>query len=259
MCIVLQSYFNYYINGDYQRRMHNMDLNVIVMAKLAELKEEGFVEEIIKEQLKKTIHSIVKDSFDSWSDFGKALKEEVREQIQINLRELDIPAYNHMILNVIREELNKVMLQEGAEKIRERIQEILGTGRKEYKLSELIEEMMEHEGEEYLSDLEYGEYHEISLHIKPNYLSSNKEKPWITYIYFDPRSNCDPYDCKYRLVLDEDGIVDSVRVEGVKFDNTTIMSGLYGFEKTLFQMYTRGAKLIIDDAETEFCNPEYEG
>jgi ribosomal protein S3AE len=258
MCIVLQRHFIYYINEDIQRRMHNMDLNAIIMAQLAELKSEGYVEKVVKDRLKETIKEVVRDMFKPWSDFGKSIEKQIKEQIQINLSVLDIPSYNHMILNVIREELDKAMSQEGAEKIREHIQEILGTAKEEYKLSELIEEMMGYEGEEYLSDLEYGEYHEISLHVNSSYLSSKVEKPWITYIYFDPRSNCAPYDCKYRLVLDENGIVDSVRVEGVKFDNTIIMSGLYGLEKTLFQMYTRGAKLIIDDVETEFCNPEYE-
>jgi hypothetical protein len=235
-----------------------MDLNAIVMNQLTELKKEGFVEEIVKEQLKKTIHQIVKDTFDSWSDFGKSLKKEVQEQIQINLRELDILSYNHMILNVVKQELEQAMIQEGLKKIQENIQELLGTAKEEYKLSELIKELMEDEGEEYLNELGPDEYHEISLHVKPYYLSSDKEKPWLTYIYFDLDSNVDQYSCKYRLTLDENGIVTSIQIKDTTFDNSTIMGKLYGIEKTLFQIYTRGAKVIVDDVETQFYNPEYE-
>ncbi|OME10426.1 hypothetical protein BSK47_30850, partial [Paenibacillus odorifer] len=85
----------------------SIDMNLIINEKLAELQSEGYVEKIIKKQLESTIKDIVEDSLRSWSDFGKGLKEAVKNQLQINLEQLDIPSYNHVILDAIKAELER--------------------------------------------------------------------------------------------------------------------------------------------------------
>jgi hypothetical protein len=225
-----------------------MDLNLIVNNALSELKEEGYVEKIVKKHLEKTIEDIVKDSLNSWSDFGKRLKEEVKKQMDFNLDRLDIPSYNHVILNVIKEELERSVHEEGVKKIQEQLKELLGTAKEEYKLSELIKEMVEDELE--LNELEYDSHKEITVHIEKRYGS--------TYVSFDPEADVSEWRCKYRLTLDEDGTVRRVEIGDTSFDNKVIMGGLVGLDATLFKMWTRKAKLIIDKYETIFSNPEYD-
>lgn len=225
-----------------------MDMNVIINDKLAELKEEGYVEKIIKNQLETTIKDIVEDSLRSWSDFGKGLKEAVKNELQINLDKLDIPSYNQVILNVVQEEINRSIHDVGAARLKEQLQEILGTGKNEYKLSELIEEMVEDDLE--LNDLSYEEVEEITVHVETRY--------GFTYIYMDPEEDKDKYRCKYMIALNEDGTVWRAEVNDKSFDNKVVMGGLYGVEATIFKMWTQKATLIIDEYETEFSNPEYE-
>lgn len=225
-----------------------MDMNLIINDKLAELKEEGYVEKIIKKQLESTIKDIVEDSLRSWSDFGKGLKEAVNKQLQINLDKLDIPSYNQVILNVVQEEINRSIHAAGSEKLKEQLQELLGTGKNEYKLSELIEEMVEDDLE--LNELSYEEVEEITVIVENKY--------GTTYVYMDPEEDKGMYQCKYMIALNEDGTVWRAEVSDKKFDNRVIMGGLYGMEATMFKMWTQKAKLIIDDYETEFSNPEYE-
>ncbi|MCC3257476.1 hypothetical protein [Paenibacillus polymyxa] len=185
----------------------------------------------------------------SWSDFGKGLKEAVRNQLQINLENLDIPSYNHIILDVIKSEVEKSIHSVGVAKMQENLQELLGTKREEVNFSELIKEMVEDECE--LNELDYEEVQEITVHV-------DADRRVLSFIYFDPEPDKSQYNCKYRLVLDKEGYINSVEIADKSFDKKTIMGGLYGLEATLFKLYTHGSKVIMDDYETEFSNPEHE-
>ncbi|WP_078379140.1 hypothetical protein [Sutcliffiella halmapala] len=226
-----------------------MDLNLIVNNTLSELKQDGYVEKIVKKQIEETIQDIVKDSFKSWSDFGKGLKQQVQDQMKFNLDRLDIPSYNQVILNVIKTELEKAVHEEGVKRIQESIQEILGTSEEEYNLSKLIMEIVKDDCE--LNELSYDEYQEITVIVEDKYGSK--------YVYIDPEADKDWYACKYQITLDkEDSTVRRVEIGDKSFENKVIMGGLYGADATLFKMWTRKAKLVIDRYETSFTNPEYD-
>lgn len=225
-----------------------MDLNLIVNNTMADLQKEGYVEKIIKKQLEKTIQDIIEDSFRSWSDFGKELKQQVQDQMQFNLDRLDIPSYNHVILNIIKSELERSVHEDGAKQIQESIQKILGTSKEEYKLSELITEIVKQDCE--LNELDCEDYKEITVIVENKYGSK--------YIYIDPEEDKNWYSCKYQLVLDDDMTVRRAEIGEKSFDNKVIMGGLFGADETIFKMWTRKSKLIIDDYETSFSNPEYE-
>lgn len=227
----------------------SMDMNAIINNKLAELNAEGYVEKIIKKQLEDTIKDVVEDSLRSWSDFGKGLKEAVKNQMQINLDQLDIPSYNHVILDAIKAELERSVHDVGVAKMQEQLQELLGTKQESIKFSEIIKEMVDDELK--LGELEYEDYKEITVHADKNYST-------LAFIYFDPQPDQPNYRCKYRLVLDKEGCINSVQIADKTFDTKAIMGGLHGLEATLFKLYTHGTKVIMDDYETEFSNPEYE-
>ncbi|MCI3197737.1 hypothetical protein GXP75_19105 [Bacillus sp. HU-1818] len=226
-----------------------MDLNLIVNKTLSELNEDGYVEKIVKKQIEDTIQDIINDTLKSWSDFGKELKQQVQNQMKINLDRLDIPSYNQVVINTIKGELERSVHEEGAKRIQESLQEILGTGKDEYKLSELINEIVEYDCE--LNELDYDEYKEITVIVEDKYSSK--------YVYIDPEEDKDWFNCKYRLVLNKDDLtVERAEIDEKSFDNKVIMGGLYGVDKSIFKMWTRKAKLIIDNYETTFSNPEYD-
>ncbi|MEK4328935.1 hypothetical protein MKX70_24150 [Paenibacillus sp. FSL R7-0312] len=226
----------------------SMDMNLIINDKLAELKKEGYVEKIIKKQLETTIKDIVEDSLRSWSDFGKGLKEAVNSQLQINLEKLDIPSYNQVILNAIKGEIERSVHDVGVARMQEQLQELLGTGKNEYMLSELVKEMVEDELK--LEELSYEEVEQITVIVE--------EKYGTKYVYMDPKEDVEWYQCKYKISLEKDMTISRAEVADKNFDNRVIMGGMYGLDATLFKMWSQKAKLILDDYETEFGNPEYE-
>lgn len=225
-------------------RERMMDLNKLVNDSLGKIQAEGFVEQVVEEQLKKTIKSIVHDVLREYSDFGKNLKKQVESQLNINLDKLNIASYNLMVLNAVKEKLDEAMYLQGIEKIKADMDEILGTSKNEYKLSELIEKL-KNDALEYEDDLR-GE--EMSFHIEPG--SS------LTFISFDKEPDKHRYECKYRISVDKEGKLISVKIGGMEFKNNVIMGGLYGIEATLFKMYTQGSKLIIDEDEVDTYYPE---
>jgi hypothetical protein len=224
-----------------------IDLNKVINQSMTKIEEEGFVEKVVKKRLEETVSSIVDDLFRSYSDFGKDLKNEVSQQLNINLKELNLAGYNTMVLNAVKEKLDEAIHIQGTEKIKETLDELLSDVKKEYTLSELIDEMKNKANE-------YGEYNgqEISFHIDPR-------RDILTFIDFDEEPNKDKYQCKYKIwVNSETGIIAGAEIRDRKFDNRVIMGGLRGFEETLFKIYTTGPKLIIDEhkVDVEYGDPE---
>ena len=238
-----------------------MDLNEMVMSSLTKMQSEGKVQEIVEKHVESTVESIVKDLFGSWSDFSKGLKEEAQNSLAVNFKELNLPSYNHMILETIKEKLNNSIQAAGVESIASEIEGLLSNPKREYKLSELVKELAKEI--EDADELEYEEYREMTLHIDDERPTSAK------FIYMDAKEDVSEYQCKYRLFLSREGVLLSVEVEDKEswkeksysdFDAKTVMSGLSGLEETLFKIYTSGAKIVIDEAacETTVGNPEYE-
>ena len=226
-----------------------MDMQQSMNKVFNQMVEEGKIEEIIREQVESTVKSVVKDTLGSWSNFSKHLEEELKEQVKHNLNEFKLPDYNLIIKNTIEEHAEAIMHEQGVSKMKEALDEMLVGDSTDIKLSELLLEMVKDEME--LEELSYDECKEITVHVDGSYSR-------LTFIYFDPEPDKRQYECKYRLTLNADGIVNTAEIGGHEFKNSVIMGGLHGFGRKLFKAYARGAKIIIDNYETEFGNPEYD-
>ncbi|MGO4890315.1 hypothetical protein ACJ2A9_21415 [Anaerobacillus sp. MEB173] len=236
-----------------------MDLNKMVMESLAKMEAEGKVQEIVEKHVSSTVNDVVKDLFGSWSDFSKELKNEVKEALQINFKELNLKTYNHLILQAIKDKLDDEITNQGVAQIKNQIEGLLSDAKRKYKLSELVKELVQEV--EDLDELGYEEYHEMTLHVDDSYGSY-----WIG---LDSRNDISEYSCKYRLHVSKEGLLYSVKINEKEysrnrssedFDLKTVMKGLHGLEETLFKIYASGAKLVIDEdkCELEITNPEYD-
>jgi len=177
------------------------------------------------------------------------------------LDSLDLPSYNHLIIKTIQGHLDAVLHEQGVNRMKEQLDELLLTSKDEYKLSELIKELSEEIDDR--DELGFEESHKMTLII-------DNEHRYTTWIYFDANSDVSMYGCKYRIDVDaKTGQVGSIRLkedqyasnkEFKEFDTRTIMGGFYGLEKTLFKMYARKSKLVIDEdvCNLEISNPQYD-
>ncbi|EGA6437417.1 hypothetical protein H5505_002326 [Listeria monocytogenes] len=233
-----------------------MDFNKMVNDSLAKMEKSGEVQKLIDKHVASTVDSVVKDLFGSWSDFSKNLKNTTKEALQINFKDLDLASYNYMILQAIKGKLDDEIKNKGVTQIKGQIETLLTNPKREYKLSELIDELaQEIEGVE---ALDYEEYREMSLHVEKTYSSY--------FIHMDAEEDMNEYGCKYTLHISESGELYSVRINDQdedmvnNFDAKEVMGGLHGLTETLFKIYTSKAKIIIDESncKLERTNPEYE-
>lgn len=216
-----------------------IDLNKIVNDTLVKLEKEQFVETVVKKRLEKTITEIVDDTFREWSDFGKNLKEYIRENLNVNLESLGLEGYNSLALAAIKEELDKCITIQGIEKIKETTKEILSDVKPEYTLSEIIECL---KGASLKEEYEYDEGDSIALII-------NGEEDGYKHIYLSEEEpyGKSKYNYDYQIDINREGKPYSIKLKGKEIDKNKILGGLYGLDKLLFKIYASGSKIILDE------------
>jgi len=214
-----------------------IDLNKIINDSLAKIEAEGYVQEIVEKRIKETLNGVVRDCLETYSDFGKNLKEEVKASLNINLKELDIPQYNALVLNAVKEKLSQVVTVQGIEKINEAMDKMLADVKPEYTLSEIIEVMKGHEQD----SKDYSD--SMTLFIENGNLDGYSE------IYLDADQQDRKYSCSHHIRLDKNGTAWHVKLNNRELDKNKLFGALFGVDELLFKIYATGAKVVLDQGE----------
>ncbi|PWW06301.1 hypothetical protein DFQ01_103203 [Paenibacillus cellulosilyticus] len=219
-----------------------MDLNKLVNNALAELTETGYVENVVKKALEKTVSSVVDDLIGGYrSEFKTSLETHVKENLNVDMNKLNLAGYNVLLLNAAQEILDDQIQTEGVERVKRELTKMFSPlEKKEWKLSEIIEKMKSEENEDHEKDGE-----SISFHYDDSFSLG-------IHVYFDPEGNESKYGCKYTFYISRDeknknvGRLNTLNIGGKELTNKQILNGFYGFDKFLFQLYATGATIIAD-------------
>lgn len=222
----------------------------IAQKSLEQLHKNGYIEECIKTEVKKTVGSIINDLFRSYGDFAKSIKEELKKSIKLDFSELNLVEYNHAIINAIQNTIDEEMNIKAKETVTELIKKNLsGDEPKEIKMSELIEKFIEYS---YHCNPENGESGEITFIV-------DDDRTVLDFIYFDEIPNKTKYNCEYRITIDKKGKLNTINCGNKSIENGIFLGDRYGFEQKLFRMYTQGTIIIPDyDCVETVYGPEYE-
>lgn len=217
------------------------------------IQSEGFIEQIVRAKLEETIKSIIDGLFRSYSDFGKGLEKKLGEKIAVNLGNIDLPKYNIMLENYIKEQTTTVMNEQHKKLIDERLSDILKKEEKrEWKLSDIVQEIVD-ENEE---AAEENDWEKPSFHI-----DGQGCKPGLTFIRIDPEPDKEKYQCCFDICLDnESGKIHSAEVgeyESKDFRRDKFLIYLHGVEALIFRLYSQGCVITTDVEQCEnICYPE---
>lgn len=215
-----------------------IDLNKIIDESLEKIERDKFVEKTVQDRLEKTIKEIIDDTFRSYGDFGKQLKQYINDNLNVDLNHLSLQGYNTLILKALQEKLDEIITIQGVEKMKTASEQLLTNVKKEYTLTELIEELKKED----CSDLEE---HDIDDRIA---LVIDGEKNDYVQIYLDLDDTKDrKYSYDYQISLDPQGKVYSISFEDKEIDSKKILGGLFGFEAILYKIYSSGAKIVLDE------------
>lgn len=215
-----------------------LKINEVVLKVLNEVDFEKILEEKLKTSIEKTIEIAVGEVYGSrYSNFGEALKKELSDSLSINLKKINIPQYNCLIgnalKNIVKKNIKKLS-EENMQKLTEQL--IMGNLEEEYNLSELIE-MLKKEADE-------GEVGGISLHISESGYSN------LIFIYIDFEEDKENYDCNYRIYIDKkENKISSLKIkdkdmEEIIFAETT-------FDGLLTNIFLQGKKINLDNGMNE--------
>jgi hypothetical protein len=222
------------------------DMEQAVATAFANVVASGAIEQAIEKQIGETINSAIKDHLRSYSDFGKAISEQVQQAIGVRLERLDLPSYNDLILKIVRAQIEGAMHGETAKQIEANLAELLKQAPAEITIDQLIEQFIEAHKED-------REGQGFTLRIEREYGS--------TTIYLDKEERTPKYDCDFRISVDKEGEVYHLAFGRHDVDKKLFVGRLYGFERTIFQLYAAKSKLVIpadtDAHDYDTCFPSH--
>lgn len=225
-----------------------MDIQVVVQQQLEKIIRDGKLEATVRAKVEKTVEEVVQDMVRSYSDFGKGLKEEITKAFKINFDQISAVDYNHIVVTIVKEQLDKRLLESVKEPIVQEIDGYFGAlEKKEWKLSEIVDELKKHEVSH-----DRGGCGSISLYI-------NKSNYGSTHVYIDHESGKKSYDCQYQFsITTKTGIPYTFRSGKYHPHNGDLrIDTINGsFEKLLFRLYAQKAVITIDECDTDYCYDE---
>lgn len=200
----------------------------------------GAIEAAIEKQLAETIASAIREQFSSYGDFSKAIKAKINTLVDVDLAEIDLPSYRDLVGKIIQQRVGAVMTTQFTEQLDKDMCEMLSPAPATITLEKLLEQFVK-------SKLEYGE----SLRGQAFTLFIDRDTSSVTSlgsyvdVYLDPSDGTSKYSCAFHIRIKGDGEVWNLSMGGADVKNKIFLGPMFGFEKSLFQMYTAKTKLII--------------
>ncbi|MGD9172157.1 MAG: hypothetical protein PVI97_19225 [Candidatus Thiodiazotropha sp.] len=224
------------------------DFNTAVQAAMKKLTENGSIEAVIEKQLLETVKNIVHDQLRSYSDFGKALKQKIDDELRIDLQHITFSEYNQVVLNLVQGQLNNAVTGEAHQKLKDDLDELLETPPKEIRLSDVIDKYKE-ESSEFDRDgaeritliIEPKEYGQIAIALHPKTTKGYRDErisSWTDCDFFMSIRVDDHDDTRGRLTRTHDRT-------GLK-PHQFMPTCMHGLSRLMYQMYCAGSLLILD-------------
>jgi len=228
-----------------------MDFRNETVAALDALIGSGKIQQMIAEQLEKTVRGVIQSELRDYSDFAKQLGEAVKASLALN-GDLDLPSYNETILAIVRKQVEHCTADTIQRQVAERMKELLEPPPESITLSGLVEAFIEQVKDKHNSGCVcYGE-EEISFEV-------NRCNGFFRYIYLDETAGKTRHQCAIQIGVHNDEVF-SLRLPGGDTRNQLFAGPFYGFEKMLFQMKAAGSKIVFDvdpsEIETSYITGE---
>ena len=208
-------------------------LTDIVIDEVGRQTTDDAVRGLVATNVEKLIKHSVEHALRSYSDIGKQIEKQVQASLEIG--DLTIPSYSHMVAAVVRAKVDEHMDTMITEKLKIEMDEILGIGVGEVKLSEIVSGMV--------TRLE-GESDRYGGSVTCDVEESKHGSRWVR---LDEGDNTGRHKCEVRALVKDDGTIFALYLDGVDMDKAVRLGSWKDYQRTLFALYCRGGKLIIDE------------
>ncbi|MGS4345119.1 hypothetical protein ACKUSY_05805 [Myroides odoratus] len=228
-----------------------MDFNKVTQEAVKTVVAEKLPEMVTK-YVSEMVQDIVKDTFRSYGDVSKQIKQKIEESINVNLQEFDLIDYNSLIAKTINENL---LQQVNLQPILDMTQDIIGFVNKKTITLDEIADLFKNAAMEDNHDYNG----EISFHV-----IYNEKHEWID-IYADMDPDKHQADCAIRFTFNTNGRIFIFKMKERYFDNKQLevtpskMIGLRGIEAKIFRLYSAQVQITDydDSIDVEWCREDY--
>jgi hypothetical protein len=215
----------------------------------------GKIEEMIEKCVTDAVKSGVESALRSYGDFGKTVDAAVKQAVQFDPSELSLPAYNEVIINLVRNKVEKLIHVQGAEQLAKHLDEMIGgIAPAEIKLSEIVDAFRK----ECIDDDGRGEGTVIVEKAEGSYSGQT----WHIYLHDTKLDRLDRYS-KHRADYQIDIMGGNIYSLKLKYDQKhtkgnaaaqPLIGKYHGFSKLLYQAYCVGSKIVVDETEFTISN-----
>lgn len=215
------------------------DITRAVEYAIRKLVDSGSIEEVIEKKIAETVSRLIEEQLSSYSPFGKAVNEKIKEALSVDYERVSIPAYNAMIADVVVRKVHEYVATTGVANIEETLGAILKPAPKQIKLSEIIEKFKEDVVERFDYDPE--------KHTKITVYFDDAREHWDSrWIYLDREADTKKYECEFSFLINCRGNIAFLRFKGRNTKEDVFIGGYYGFERVLFDLHAAQTKVEID-------------
>jgi hypothetical protein len=215
-----------------------LNIEAAVQAAIEEALAPAVLREKITALVGKTVDGVLENQFRSYGEFGKAVEASIKTIIPHEVSIDGAARFDHALKGAIERRLASYNDERLSQSLQPMLDKLLTTPPAEIKLSKLVADAKEAWADNHRRD---GDDCMTVIVEGPSYGSH--------WIYMDPRANRDKYACQVRLGVTEDGKMFGLKIEGQEVGKTLFAGDFYYMERDLFALFTRGAKLIVDEEE----------
>lgn len=194
----------------------------------------GKLEETIGALIERTVSEILSESLRSYSPFGKALAEQVKGELNVDLSRLGLGGYNTIVLEVVKHKLAQVIDTTWKPQLERSIEDLLRGAPAQVKVSAMLDQLRQ----DYEDDARSDEWDHATCIVGDDSYSSR-------WLYFDPQPRTGAYECSYRVLIGPGGRSPSIMVDG-KHRQALFAGPSYGFGRLLFQLQTGMTEIVLD-------------
>lgn len=215
------------------------ELKTAVIASFDRLAQSGALEATLDESLKKCVTDAINNHLRSYSEFGQQVNEAVKAALQVDLRQLSLPSYGHLVLKIVEAQVEKQASDSIARHVQQQLSELLKPAPIEMKLSALVADFLAH----------CKRYHDLHPGDSITLLVEKASTYGSRWVRMDQEAGKEKHSCRVSFLVMDDGSIGALSLGGAKAESVFFAGRIYGFERSMFQLYTAGTKLIVDGDE----------
>jgi hypothetical protein len=231
-----------------------MNIKQIIFNSIEKMELTGIIDNAIEKEIKEAIHHIIKEEFSWYSDFGKALKEHIKNEIKIDLSTISLKEYNQTIINICRGLLEESLIKDSENQIKNLLNTFDIDIPENIKLSEIVEKIKDF----WLADIE--DQKEITcIYEKSDTVGG------YGHFYVDPKNSTDKYSCSVQIAFHEiDGQPGKIRIYNIRYIGKDLSKVInfevkWSLQTWLYRLYASQVAVVDDNEYVDVYYPtDYE-